>query len=205
MKNIILKFVAAFSLIIFSHKLMGLLYRIFSLFCSYRFFLSILNSKGRGLIQYPFYALGHKYMSIGSNFSAGPGFRVECIDNYGHDTFRPLLIIGDNVSFNFRCHIGVINKVVIEDNVLVGSNVLITDHFHGKTLKRELQIAPIERSLFSKGPVIIEKNVWIGENVCVLPNVKIGHNSIIGANSVVTHDIPPYSIAVGNPVRIVKI
>jgi len=46
--------------------------------------------------------------------------------------------------------------------------------------------------------------VWIGENVCVLPNVRIGRNSIIGANSVVIKDVPPYSVVAGNPVKLIK-
>ena len=52
--------------------------------------------------------------------------------------------------------------------------------------------------------MIIGKNVWVGEKVTVLPGVHIGEGSIIGANSVVTHDIPPYSIAVGIPAKVIK-
>lgn len=52
--------------------------------------------------------------------------------------------------------------------------------------------------------VVIEDGVWLGQRVCVLPGTHIGKNSIIGANSVVTHDIPAYTIAVGSPARIIK-
>ena len=62
----------------------------------------------------------------------------------------------------------------------------------------------MKRPLHSKGPIIIEDNVWVGENVCILENVRIGKCSIIGANAVVTHDIPPYSIAVGVPAKVIK-
>ena len=61
----------------------------------------------------------------------------------------------------------------------------------------------MDRPLISKGCVVIEDNVWLGDNVCVLPGVTIGKGSVIGANSVVTHSIPPYSIAVGTPAKIV--
>ena len=61
-----------------------------------------------------------------------------------------------------------------------------------------------KRRLHSKGPIIIEDNVWIGENACILENVRIGKCSIIGANAVVTHDIPPYSVAVGVPAKVIK-
>ena len=58
--------------------------------------------------------------------------------------------------------------------------------------------APIDRKLFSKGPIVIEDNVWIGDGACILANVTIGCNSIIGANAVIKKDIPPYSTVVGN-------
>ena len=53
-------------------------------------------------------------------------------------------------------------------------------------------------------PIKIENNVWIGANSVVLPGVQIGNHSVIGAGSIITKDIPPYSVAVGNPARIVK-
>lgn len=63
---------------------------------------------------------------------------------------------------------------------------------------------PNVRPLYSKGPIVIGNNVWIGEKVAVLGGVKIGDGAIIGANAVVTHDVPPYSIAVGCPAKIIK-
>ena len=55
-----------------------------------------------------------------------------------------------------------------------------------------------------KGDTVIDNDVWIGQHVTVMPGVHIGDGAIIGANSVVASDIPPYSIAVGNPCRVVK-
>mgnify|MGYP002933344774 FL=1 len=101
------------------------------------------------------------------------------------------------MSCNYRCHIGAVNKIVIGNNVLMGSQVLIIDHAHGEGNVDMFQ-APIDRKLFSKGPIVIEDNVWIGDGVCILANVTIGCNSIIGANAVITKDIPPYSTVVGN-------
>lgn len=63
----------------------------------------------------------------------------------------------------------------------------------------------MKRRLGCKGPIIIEDNVWLCEGVVVLSGVRIGKSSIIGANSVVTHDIPPYSIAVGIPAKVIGI
>lgn len=117
---------------------------------------------------------------------------------------KPKLIIGNNVNIQSDCHIGCINEVIIEDGVLMASFVFISDHSHGQSIYSEMEIPPIERPLHSKGPIHICKNVWIGEKVSVLPNVTIGEGSIIGANSVVTKDIPPFSIACGVPAKVIK-
>lgn len=105
------------------------------------------------------------------------------------------------VCLNRNVHIGCINRITIGQGTLIGSNVLITDHSHGE---KEYELSPSYRPLYSKGPVEIGKNVWIGENVCILPDVTIGDNCIIGAGSIVTRSIPENSIAVGNPARVVK-
>ena len=80
----------------------------------------------------------------------------------------------------------------------------ITDNSHGDTLYETLQTPPHKRKLVSKGPVIIEDNVWIGDKATVLPGVTIGKGAIVAANAVVTKDVPPYCIVAGIPAKIVK-
>jgi acetyltransferase-like isoleucine patch superfamily enzyme len=147
---------------------------------------------------------GLKYFEIGDNFTSLGGLRIECWDNYMNNFFTPKLIIGYNVTFNYNVHIGCINMIKIGNNVLFASNIFITDHYHGDTQIINFNKPPVERDLFSKGPVIIEDNVWIGENVSIMPNVTIGMGSIIGANSVVTKSFPAYSIIGGVPAKILK-
>ena len=65
-------------------------------------------------------------------------------------------------------------------------------------------IAPVKEELPLKGDTVVGNDVWIGQNVTVMPGVHIGDGAIIGANSVVAKDIPPYSVAVGNPCRVVR-
>ena len=65
-------------------------------------------------------------------------------------------------------------------------------------------IAPVRDELPLKGDTVVGNDVWIGQNVTVMPGVHIGHGAIIGTNSVVASDIPPYSVAVGNPCRVVR-
>lgn len=163
------------------------------------------KSSGKGFYcKAPIYLKGGKYISIGNNFSTEVGLRIEAWDVFNKVKYSPEIIIGDNVIFNYDCHIGCINKIVIGNNVLIASRVFITDHFHGEINLNALNLPPFVRDLFSKGSVIIEDNVWIGEGVVILPNVRIGKNSIIGANSVVNRDIPANSVAGGIPSRILK-
>lgn len=151
----------------------------------------------------PFSICGEEYMIIGENFECSPGLRLECIGGILNGVkLNPQLIIGNGVGFGNNCHIGCINHIEIGDNVTLGSNVLIGDHSHGDI--NDIETPVMKRPLRSKGPIIIEENVWIGENVCILPNVTIGKYSIIGAGAVVTHDIPSYSVAVGVPAKVIK-
>lgn len=155
-------------------------------------------------VRSPLYVIGPKYISIGKNFYAGYRLRMEAISQSKGIESTPKISIGDNVGFNFDCHIGCANSVTIGNNVLFSSRVFITDHFHGKIDSNSLLISPRNRPIYSKGPVIIENNVWIGEGVVIMPNITIGKNSIIGANSVVTKSIPENSVAAGAPAIVIK-
>ena len=118
--------------------------------------------------------------------------------------FSPYFQIGDHSSFGDNGHISCINKIIIGNNVRIGRKVFITDNAHGASKKELLDIRPNLRPLYSKGPVIIGDSVWIGEMVCIMPNVNIGQGAIIGANAVVTKNVPPYCVVGGNPARIIK-
>lgn len=155
-------------------------------------------------IAYPLSLHGGKYVTIGDNFSCDQRLRLDAWDNFLGDKFNPEIIIGNNVSIQKDCHIGAINIIVIGNNVLLASKVYISDHSHGEISSKALSLPPAKRKLFSKGPVIIEDNVWLGEGVVVLPNVTIGENTIVGANSVVTKTFPKNSIIAGNPAKLIR-
>lgn len=120
------------------------------------------------------------------------------------DFQSPHINIGNHCHFGIRNHITCINNITIGDNLLTGGYVLISDNAHGTVDKNMLNIPPFDRPLVSKGGVTIGNNVWIGDKVSILAGVHIGDNAIIGANSVVTKDIPANSVAVGIPARIIK-
>ncbi len=149
--------------------------------------------------------LNPQYISIGEKFSASVRFRIEAIDKYGNQQFKPEINIGNNVYFNTDIHIGCIDKIEIGDDCLFASRIYITDHDHGDTSYQSLQCPPAKRKLISKGPVIIKNNVWVGEGVAILSGVTVGENAIIATNSVVTRDVPPNSVVGGIPARVIKI
>ncbi len=146
----------------------------------------------------PFTLRGCKYISLGDNFHACRGCRIQAWDEYEGIRYTPRLTIGDGVSINMNVDISCINKILIGNGVQLASNILIVDHFHGKIDSSETDVPPTKRTLYSKGPVIIEDNVWVGSNVAIMPGVTIGESAVIGANTVVTHDIPAGAVCVGN-------
>lgn len=107
--------------------------------------------------------------------------------------------IGDNSSLGIEAIVQ--GYVTIGKNVMMGPECLIYTINH-KTDR--VDIPMIEQGMTNPKPVIIEDDVWIGRRVIILPGVNIGEGSIIGAGTVVTKNVEPYSICVGNPGRIVK-
>lgn len=155
-------------------------------------------------VSHPCYITGGQFIQVDEGFRGGPGLRLEAISKYGSEKFNPQIIIGKNVSCGSNCHFGSINRLEIHDNVLIASNVFITDHQHGNLVSEEQVLRAGDRPLYSKGPVIIEQNVWIGENVAIMPGVRIGTNSIIGTNAVVTKDVPSNAVYAGIPAKLIK-
>lgn len=163
------------------------------------------NSVGRNFSLGKDYIVKNpKYITIGNNFSALDRFRIEAWDEYQGEPYNPEIIIGENVCFNTDIHIGCIDRIEVGDNCLFGSRIYITDHDHGSTSLEDMLLPPAQRRLYSKGPVIIERNVYVGEGVAILSGVRIGENSIIATNSVVTKDIPKDSVFGGIPARLIK-
>lgn len=149
--------------------------------------------------------IGERNISIGNRFIADKNLMLQTWETYrGTKTgIIPQLVIGDDVNIMRNCQISCANKITIGNGTLFGDNVFITDNFHGKGELCEMQVPPIERTLYIKGEVVIGNNVWIGRNVCIMPGVHIGDGAIIGANAVVTKDIPANSRACGVPAAVI--
>lgn len=156
--------------------------------------------------------LGGQYMHISDGTSFGDGVYLTAWDKFlcikedkeVEQQFTPCLTIGKNCHFGAHNHITCINNITIGDNLLTGKWITITDNSHGTTNVETLHVDPIKRPLYSKGPVVIGNNVWIGDKATILPGVTIGDGAVIAANAVVTKDVEPYTVVGGNPARVIK-
>jgi acetyltransferase-like isoleucine patch superfamily enzyme len=182
--------------------------KVYGFFGSIRLFISLIYTKlffkQARLIRLPFDIRNRKHIEIGENLITGFGCRIEAFPLNGN--YETCIKIGKNVQMNDYVHIGAVGSIIIGNNVLMASKIYISDHNHGSyddLISDHPMSIPIDRKPVCK-PVIIEDNVWLGESVCILPGVCIGKGSIIGALSVVSKDIPPFSIAVGIPAKVVK-
>ncbi len=119
------------------------------------------------------------------------------IEPYCRLSGDPKIIIGDNFYANAGCHF--YGEISIGNDVMIGPKTIIWGRDHGM----ELGI-PMKKQPHSKKPIIIGNDVWIGAGVIILKGVEIGEGCVIGAGSVVTKSIPPFSIAVGNPAKVIK-
>lgn len=134
---------------------------------------------------------------LGTMFDVGPAGRVT-LGDYA-------LVHGARIICDAEVRIG--------DHALISWNVVLMDTyrvpFDAAQRRHELEQVPTRTPRIASAdvpaqPIIIGNNVWIGFDACVLPGVTIGEGSIIGARSVVTQSVPPYTIAAGNPARIIR-
>ena len=121
-----------------------------------------------------------------------------CIESPFHCDYGYNIVAGDNFYMNAGCIILDGARVTFGDNVFVAPHCGF--YTAGHPLDHERRNAGLEYAL----PITIGNNVWIGAQVCVLPGVTIGDDSVIGAGSVVTKDIPAGVLAAGNPCRVIR-
>lgn len=124
---------------------------------------------------------------VDKSFRMFPPFYTDCGKN---------ISVGKNVFINSCCNFQDQGGITIGDGSQIGHKVTLATLNHG--------MAPQDRGTLYPAPIVIGKNVWIGAAVTILPGVTIGDNSIIGAGSVVTKDVPSNSVAVGAPCRVIK-
>ncbi len=157
------------------------------------------------LFRFPIDLRGRKMIDFGKNLTTGRFCRIEAIRINNEKEKK--IIFGTNVQINDSVHICALKKVEIGNDVLIAGHVYISDNSHGMYKGDENDsspfISPMKRNYFIS-PVCIGDNTWIGEGVIIMPGVKVGRGCIVGAHSIVNHDIPDNCMVVGSPARIIK-
>ena len=103
--------------------------------------------------------------------------------------------IGKNVFINSNCLMMSRGGITIEDDVMIAANTSLISNNHDL----------YERQVLVCKPIVIKKGAWIGAGATILPGVTVGKYAVVGAAAVVTHDVPDYTVVVGNPARVTKI
>ena len=118
----------------------------------------------------------------------------------GNAEHKRTLTIDDGTTIGHFAHIIALHNVVIGKNVLIADKVFVSDCTHKY---EDIDIPVIHQGVDMLSNVVIGDGSWIGENVCI-QGCKIGKHCVVGSNSVVTKDVPDYSVAVGAPAKVVK-
>jgi acetyltransferase-like isoleucine patch superfamily enzyme len=150
-------------------------------------------------LMYPVRLSGERRIAIGDGVSIGPGSWLQTLSDGENRSVA--LEIGSGASIAGACVFSAIRRVALEKDVLLARNVYISDHIHRYT---QIGVPILEQGVDKVMPVLIREGAWLGQNVVVCPGVTIGRGAVIGANSVVTHDIPDFCVAAGAPARVLK-
>lgn len=201
MRELLLKIGYLFGLLFPYNRYVGILHLLQWIYTGYRSrnFLYFGKTSKLGFSQH---ICGEEYIVVRENVIIG---KANSLTAFPVNNKQKIIIeIGDNCVLGQDCHITAAEGVFIGKGVRTGKSVLISDNAHGDSrIMEQMLMPPNERPLTTKGPIYIGDNVWIGEKAAILSGVKVGEGAIVGANSVVTHDVPPYTVVAGCPAKII--
>lgn len=141
---------------------------------------------------------GLKNIFIGDNVCINDGVWLAALPLTGSN--KTELVIEDGSVIGHFNHIYATQSIILQKDVLTADKVYISDNLHGY---EDINVPIMRQPIRQCKPVVIGEGSWLGENVCII-GASIGKHCVIGANSVVTHDIPDYCVAVGAPAFVVK-
>ena len=139
-----------------------------------------------------------RYITLGSGITINA--QVFMMTQKMDASSKPMLTIEDGTTIGHYNHIVCCDEVYIGKNVLTADKVYISDNCHNYN---DVTLPISRQGIYSKGKVEIGDETWIGENACIIC-ARIGKHCVVGANSVVTRDIPDYCVVCGAPARIIK-
>lgn len=174
-------------------KLKSLNYLLFS-HLQYIFIFKKISFRSR--VYSPLRIQGGKQITIGKSVLVGHQSWLAADSSKGEAS----LTIKDGCQIGNFSHIYATHSIIIEENVLIADKVYIADNLH---TYEDVNQAILAQPIKQLKPVVVGAGCWIGEGVCVI-GCSIGRGSVIGANSVVTSDIPDFCVAVGAPARVIK-
>ncbi|HUR86691.1 MAG TPA: acyltransferase [Solirubrobacteraceae bacterium] len=151
------------------------------------------------MLQAPVRIEGEERIRLGAGVFIGAGSWLQTLHQPGHPPAR--LVIGDDTKCSGLCVISAAAQITLGRAVLLGRNVVIVDHNHASA---DPTLAIAEQGIDKLRPVEIQEGAWLAQNVVVCPGVSIGAHAVVGANSVVTRDLPPYCLAAGAPARVIR-
>jgi len=154
----------------------------------------------RSVVELPVRLGGESRIAIGADVYIGSGSWLQAIGGSDGDA-AVAITVGDGTSISGGCVLSAAREVTLGRKVLIARNCYVADHSHAFG---DASRAVLDQGVDRVAAVRIGDGVWLGENVVVGPGVTIGHGAVVGANAVVLDDVPPRSVAVGAPARVVR-
>lgn len=151
-------------------------------------------------IKNPILLKNIKKVFIGKNVFIRDHARIECVIEKDSQTFTPVLILEDGVSFEQRCHITVAGEMIIGKGTIASFDVMITDIDH----EYEDLNLPVAQQPLKVSKTCIGENCFIGSGAKIQAGTILGKHCVVGTNAVVRGTFPDYSVIVGIPAKIVK-
>jgi len=141
-------------------------------------------------------------ISLGAGCFIYPRAWISVVTAWKGTTWDGEIRIGERVGIGYEVQISAARSIVIEDDVAIGRGAFIMDHVHDY---RHLDVPIYEAPLSAARPIRIGKGSFLGAHCMIGPGVQIGEHSMVAANSVVVNDVPAFSMAAGNPARVVPL
>jgi acetyltransferase-like isoleucine patch superfamily enzyme len=163
---------------------------------------SSLKSCGPGVqLHFPIRFGKPESISLGTGCIIYPRAWINVVTAWKGNIYDGEIRLGDRVGIGYEVQISAARSIVIEDDVAIGRGVVIMDHVHDY---RHLDVSIFEAPLTAPLPIRIGKGSFLGAHCMIGPGVRIGEHSIVAANSVVVNEVPAFSMAMGNPARVVR-